>query len=320
MSALTLAPLIAERLALLDGVESTAPGQPSQAEYEKILAFFAPLPGYAPPSVRVSDREAPGPHGPVGVRVYEPMGGTRPSQGVVWKHGGAFVGGGLDMPEADVLAREIVARTGVVVVSVDYRLCRDGIHFPVPHDDVHAAFVWASTASGLTYAGAPWSIGGASAGANLAAGVAQRLRDEGRSASSQILAYPVLHATLPPSSSELDDVLAALPPFLRIDAESGAVLQANFLGDQPASTPYAFPGDGPVAGLPRTLLILCECDGLVASGEAYAADLRAARVEVQVELVRGMVHGHLNMPGLPEALGSIARIAALLGGTSTERT
>ncbi len=30
-----------------------------------------------------------------------------------------------------------------IVVSVDYRLCHGGVHFPVPHDDVHAAFRWA---------------------------------------------------------------------------------------------------------------------------------------------------------------------------------
>jgi acetyl esterase len=29
--------------------------------------------------------------------------------------------------------------SGPTVVSVDYRLARDGIHFPIPHDGVYAA-------------------------------------------------------------------------------------------------------------------------------------------------------------------------------------
>ena len=36
------------------------------------------------------------------------------------------------MREADQLARELADRTGGLVFSVDYRLARDGVHFPVP--------------------------------------------------------------------------------------------------------------------------------------------------------------------------------------------
>jgi hypothetical protein len=55
---------------------------------------------------------------------------------------GAFIGGDLDMPEADWVARELVSRAGIVVVSVDYRLCVNGVTYPVPHDDVVAAMRW----------------------------------------------------------------------------------------------------------------------------------------------------------------------------------
>jgi acetyl esterase len=37
-------------------------------------------------------------------------------------HGGTFSGGDLDMPEADILSRELCALALAVVVSVDYRL------------------------------------------------------------------------------------------------------------------------------------------------------------------------------------------------------
>ncbi len=121
--------------------------------------------------------------------------------------------GDLDMPEADVVGREVAHRAGAVVVSVDYRLCHGGVHFPVPHDDVHAAFVWAATEADLLPNGARWAIGGASAGGNLAAGVAQRLRDDGAPvADALVLAYPVLHDPLPAGSEEHQARVASLCP------------------------------------------------------------------------------------------------------------
>ena len=108
---------------------------------------WGPVPG--PPEVAVRSGAAPGPHGPVSVRVYEPS----PAGGIgrpclIWLHGGGFIGGDLDMREADWTAREICARAGAVVVSVDYRLAVDGVHYPVPHDDAVAAIAWVRDGAG----------------------------------------------------------------------------------------------------------------------------------------------------------------------------
>ena len=98
---------------------------------------------------------------------------------LVWVHGGAFLGGDLDMLEADGVAREICARAGAVVVSVDYRLCHGGVTYPVPHDDVVAAVRWVRDYAGRLGVDADRiSVGGASAGGNLAAGATLRLRDD----------------------------------------------------------------------------------------------------------------------------------------------
>src|SRR5947209_10853361 len=129
----------------------------------------------ARPAPEVATREdaAPGPHGPVPVRVYEPAGGGTDRPCLVWLHGGAFRFGDLDMPEADTTAREVCDRAGAVVVSVDYRLAVDGVHFPVPHDDVVAAVRWVrDSATVLRVDADRISLGGASAGGNLAAGAA----------------------------------------------------------------------------------------------------------------------------------------------------
>ena len=95
-----------ERLPLLSGFapEELFPN-PSSDVLEAFAAFAAPVAAYRPPDVVVWDHAASGPHGEVGLRVYEPRTGRRSGAGLVWMHGGAFVGGDLDVPEADVVAR-----------------------------------------------------------------------------------------------------------------------------------------------------------------------------------------------------------------------
>ena len=197
-----------------------------------------------------------------------------------------------------------------MVASVDYRLAVDRVHFPVPHDDVHAAYLWAVDGAGLP-AGAPWTLGGASAGANLSLGVAQRLRDEGGSVpAGLLLAYPVVHFEVPAASPELERIMTIMPGLLRFTPDGRLAVNANYLGGLPPHAPYAFPGMGRLDSLPRTLVMTCEFDDLRPSGERLVADLRRAHVEVVDDLVEGAPHGHLNIAGLPSALASIDRLAA----------
>lgn len=312
MTDLALDPILAARLPLLDGVPELGTTPPTPDEMRRFLAFSAAVEGYVVPDAAVATAVAPGPHGEVPVRVYAPLDRQGARRGLVWAHGGAFMFGDLDMPEADVVARELVARTGMTVVSVDYRLCQGGVHFPVPHDDLHAAYRWASGPEGPLGAGAPWALGGASAGGNLAAGVAQRLGDEGAAVDALVLAYPVAHAPVPRGSDEHQAAMAQLPIALRFSPESTEFVNRNFLGGLSPDVPYAFPGLGSVAGLPRTLVMICEYDDLRPTGEQLTDQLEAAGVPTTVELVRGMTHGHLNIPGHPAALRSLSGVAAFL--------
>lgn len=319
MTDLALDPILAARLPLLEGVPELGTAPPTPDEMRRFASFSAAVGGYVAPQVAVVATVAPGPHGDVPVRVYGPLDGGTAARGLVWAHGGAFMFGDLDMPEADVVARELVARAGIMVVSVDYRLCQGGVHFPVPHDDVHAAFLWAAGSDGPLGPGAAWALGGGSAGGNLAAGVAQRLRDEGGPApDALVLAYPVAHAPVPLGSPEHQADMAKLPAALRFSPGSTEFVNRNYLGEHPVDVPYAFPGLGSVAGLPRTLVMVCEYDDLRTTGEQLVDQLRAAGVPTTVELVRGALHGHLNVPGLPSALRSLDGIAAFLAGRTEE--
>ena len=273
---------------------------------------------YVAPEVRVENALAPGPHGPVPVRVYRPRGDGRERPLLVWNHGGGFVGGDLDMPEADATAREVCAQAGAVVVSVDYRLAVRGVHFPVPHDDVVGAVEWARACAGDLGAASRCVLGGASAGANLAAGAALRLRDEGQPPAGVVLAYPLVHPVVPEASPELAARLRGLARRHAFPPEDTRPMVENFLGGPVSSAhPYAMAGLGELRAYPPTLVINAEYDGLRASGEAFTEGLRAAGVDVHQRLALDVLHGHLNSPWLCQAQQDYAAIAGFVRDRGT---
>jgi acetyl esterase len=278
-------------------------------------------------TVTVTDRTIPGPHGEVPVRSYVGAAPVDPNRaGLVWAHGGSFAGGSLDMPEADWVARQLAER-GITVVSVSYRLApradsedpaappTDGVHFPVASDEIVTAFTWTlEHANELGIDSTLVSLGGASAGANLAAGASLRLRDAGGVQPRTILlAYPVVHARLPEPRPELAEKVATLPWEASFPPEITLAMNLNYVGDEAQlANPYAFPGGHDLQGLPPTFILNSDRDRLRSSGEAYASELATAGVDVLVLREEGTRHGHLNEPDNPTATVSIERMSAWL--------
>ena len=91
------------------------------------------------------------------------------------------------------------------------------MHYPVPHDDVVAAVRWArGSASSLGIDPGRVSLGGASAGASLAAGAALKLRDaDGQPPAHLVFAYGVAHPVLPPVSGEQAALMREVPTLLQ---------------------------------------------------------------------------------------------------------
>ncbi|MHA6523246.1 alpha/beta hydrolase [Tessaracoccus sp. G1721] len=308
-------PLYRERLHLLDGVP--APGVTDTPEtLERRRAFEAPFGDPLLPVVDTEEIHVPGPNGPVLVRVYRahrPR--TAPAPGLVWMHGGAFMFNDLEVPEADHFARHIAHRTGTVVISVDYRLCDDTTHLPVPHDDCYAVYTWArQNAELLAIDPARLAVGGGSAGGNLAASVALHAGDTGQPPWQMLLAYPVLHAVHPPASAELSAALALTPEAMRFTPDSSLDINRYVLGRPvEAATPYDFPAlAADFTRFPPAYIENSEFDELRASGEAFAASLRAAGVPVEMVTARGVPHGHLNAVGSPMLEDAYRRFAARL--------
>ena len=127
-------------------------------------------------------------------RTYRDETATPTGRALVWVHGGAFMGGYLDMPESNWVALELAAR-GIPVFAVDYTKCLGDVHYPVPSDDVLAAWVYARSNAQELLGAAPDALllGGASAGGTLTAGAIARLRDAGDVPAGLVSVYPAAH-------------------------------------------------------------------------------------------------------------------------------
>src|ERR1700759_4502686 len=148
------------------------------------------FPGLRKPEIAsVANRDMQGPGGSLGLRIYTPS-GEGPFPLMVFFHGSGFVVCSLDTHDA--MCRNLCAGTGCVVVSVDYRLAPE-YKFPAAPDDCLAATRWAAAnAAALGADPGRVLVAGDSAGGNLAAVTALRIRDEGGpKLLGQLLIYPV---------------------------------------------------------------------------------------------------------------------------------
>ena len=239
---------------------------------------------------------------------------------LVWAHGGSFVRGGLDMLEADWAARQFAA-AGMRVYSVDYILASDTVKAPAPANDVAAVASWVAQAEE-----APLVIGGASAGAHLAALAAldraeAARRGDGEAAAALLLEYPTLHR-VQRSDAAIVEATAVLGDRLRFAPDRIAQMYATHLGDfETAGLSAADLVAGEVTSerlalLPPTVIVNAELDDLRASGEEFAEQLAVARVRVVEYTQAGVTHGYLNRPTeSAEALASAQQtIDRFVGG------
>ncbi|WP_205327154.1 alpha/beta hydrolase [Glycomyces sp. YM15] len=298
---------------MIEGLEAaTAPGGSEEEKGALAHAFLQEYIGDAlawdASGVAIEDIAIDGPHGPIPLRLYRPEDGA--TGAILWCHGGGFLHGDLDMHEAHVASIEFARRAGVAVASVGYRLADDTTKYPVPIDDVHAAWNW--WCEQPLPEGVPIALGGASAGAALALATALRTRDTGgRAADALLLAYPFAHFPNPTLSVEMNAEMAAVP--FRFTPESVEHMVRNYVGrisDVPAD---ALPGAARLDGLPPTRIVASEYDDLRASADLLERQLREVGVPVESYLALGMTHGHLShSPNLPEVGHSLDFLAKFL--------
>lgn len=249
--------------------------------------------------ITVRDRRIATAHGAVDVRDYGPRAGQPVGRPLLWVHGGGFSSGGLNQRESDAPARYL-ARAGFAVRTIDYRLAptANPWHDPDlrPHHGRYPAGlddVVAVARSLVDEAGRSVHIGGASAGANLAAAATIRLEASGPSpVQSLFLAYGTFHAELPDDDAVEADLRGRFARWA-FNTEMLRRMNLNYVGDPALLVAGgAFPGGAVTRRMPPTFLLDASNDRLRRSGHAFASELRRTGTDVR-ELVLTARHGFL---------------------------
>jgi acetyl esterase len=262
-------------------------------------------PPEAPDLASVTDGTVPSPDGhAIPIRTYLPKGVDNPPV-CVFFHGGGWVIGSIESHDAP--CREISARSGCAVVSVEYRLSPETT-YPGPLDDCVAATEWiAAHGADLGVDSTRLAVAGDSAGGNLAAAVTLVARERGGpEIATQVLVYPATDLTLShPSMTENGEGY-----FLTADAMRWFV---DHYGGDAADHLVSPLHAADHAGLPPALVLTAELDPLRDEGEAYAAKLEAAGVPTKAHRYDGQIHGFLGLfPLLDDGRAALDEIAAAL--------
>ncbi|CBA14887.1 alpha/beta hydrolase [Xanthomonas albilineans] len=256
----------------------------------------------------VRGAQAPGPCGPVPLRLYRPVGvESLPAPTCVYVHGGGGVLGDLD--SHDDICRQLAARAGCQVLAVDYRLAPE---HPAPAgiEDVIAVVQWLAANSAEVGADPQrLAIAGDSIGGALAASAALAARDAGISLRCQVLVYPLTDARPDnPFPSRVQN--AVIPP---LTEAAMRFFDSKLLPDPVVTTDWRIsPALAPdVAGVAPALVVLADRDALYDEGLHYAQRLRQAGVEVTMRVYPGMIHGFVSMGAVLRAAGEVIDLAAL---------
>ena len=262
----------------------------------------------------VDDRwiSVPATVGDVRVRIVRPRDtpGTLPA--ILYMHGGGWVLGNADTH--DRLVRELAVGTGAAVVFVEYDRSPEA-HYPVAIEQGYATAQWVmreGAANGLD--AERLAVAGDSVGGGMTAALALMAKERGDvHFVQQSMYYPVTDAGMDTGSYE---------QFAEGYFLTAAGMEWFWDAYEPdvgrRLEPYASPlraSDEQLVGLPPAFLIVDEADVLRDEGEAYAARLRAAGVEITTVRYDGITHDFMMLNPLSETRatrGAVAQAIAVL--------
>jgi acetyl esterase len=239
--------------------------------------------------------------GTVRARIVRPKGATGTLPVFLYLHGGGWVLG--DSGTHDRLVRELAVGSGAAAVFPVYDLAPEA-KYPTQIEQNYAVARWI-VREGAAHAmdGSRLAVCGDSSGGNMSAVLALMAKERGDvRLKAQILLYPTTDAGFAtPSYRQFADHY--------YNTRKGMEWFWDQYTSDPAQRrePYAAPLQATpeqLRGLPTTLVITDEADVLRDEGEAFAAKLREAGVDVTAVRVLGMVHDFLMLDSLRDANGT----------------
>lgn len=223
---------------------------------------------------------------PVRVRLFK-FRNDKAQPCLIYMHGGSWM---LGSPETHWdIAAGLAAGAKLTVISVDYALAPEH-PFPEALTQCAAVLEWAfENAEEIGIDKDRVAVGGDSAGGNLAAAIALKVRESQYRLSAQLLIYPAVDFELS-------------RPSYRENADGPLITTA----DMPATIAMYLPDpadwENPLAaplrakdhsGLPPAYVAVAELDPLRDDGIAYAEALRAAGVPTVLHQAAGLPHAYL---------------------------
>ena len=251
-----------------------------------------------------------GPTGTVQVRIVKPQGATGDLPVVLYVHGAGWVFG--DAHTHDRLVRDLAVGVGAAVVFPEYDRAPE---FQYPHqiEQAYAVAQWATQQgadNGLD--GSRIAVAGDSVGGNMSAALTLLAKQRGDvTFRYQVLFYPVTNADF--DTQSYHDFAEGY--FLARDGMKWFWDQYTTDPAQRAeitASPLRATTED-LTGLPPALVITAEADVLRDEGEAYAANLRRAGVDVTATRYLGIVHDFVMVNSLHETAAAKAAIAQAVG-------
>jgi acetyl esterase len=222
---------------------------------------------------------------------------------LVYFHGGGFTIGSRETH--DGLCRQLAHRAQCAVLSVDYRLAPE-YKFPTAVDDTWDVVQWVvQQGCARNILKSHVAVGGDSAGGTLATVCAILARNADIRIALQLLFYPGTAAR-----PHTDSYRTFANGFVLEESHISYFFNHYLRGPSDWDDWRFAPLDGidatghtvDLEGVAPAWLGLAECDPLVDEGVHYADRLRMARVQVQLEIYRGVVHEFIKMGrAIPEA-------------------
>lgn len=295
----------ADYLALREKMQLPPPWEMSMAEYRLRTLPIPEFIGEPEPIFSLENKIISGPNGYLPIRIYRPS--DEPNLPIMlYLHGGGWVIGNMDGFEPTV--RSLANKGKFVIVQVQYQKAPEH-PFPTPFNDCYAALEWiVKNAEVLKIDPRKIGVGGDSAGGNLAAAIAIKVRDSKLvNLAFQMLVYPCTgHDGSLPSAISNSEGFGLTSKVMRWFEKQYAQSEADL------TNPYAFPATcNDLTNLAPAVVVTAEYDPLADDGRLYADKLMSAGVSVVFKEYEGAIHGFNALAGVaPEMANEVQQFLA----------